>query len=121
MSDITITVPNGHLPHASSAFGVQASAALLPDFLNVRGSGVSSAAATCYERGPIAGGVVAGGVERGVERGKRPAMAPVAVEAAANAAAFAAEGADAQLFGQQKTQLLPMWALRGLQPWSDPT
>lgn len=58
---------------------------------------------------------------------ERPTQAPaVAVAARRDAyvasAALAAKGAGTrnQLFGQQKTQLHPMWALRGLDPWSDP-
>ncbi|MBL1066324.1 hypothetical protein [Streptomyces sp. 7-21] len=51
---------------------------------------------------------------------------PVAFSAVAAAridaeTAFAAPGAGtSQTLGQQKTQLHAMWALRGLQPWSDP-
>lgn len=52
---------------------------------------------------------------------ERPTQAPaVLAAAAAHAAAYAANGAGHQLFGQQKTQLHSMWALRGLDPWSDP-
>ncbi|MCU4746814.1 MULTISPECIES: hypothetical protein [unclassified Streptomyces] len=72
-------------------------------------------------------------IER-VERSERPTQAPaVAAVAAAQAsdaydaiAAAAANGAGAaavaanQLFGQQKTQLHTMWALRGLKPWMHP-
>ncbi|AKG45154.1 hypothetical protein ACWD33_02400 [Streptomyces xiamenensis] len=72
-------------------------------------------------------------IER-VERSERPTQAPaVAAVAAAQAsdaydaiAAAAANGAGAaavaanQLFGQQKTQLHTMWALRGLKPWTHP-
>ncbi|MGP3970329.1 hypothetical protein [Streptomyces sp. 6N223] len=61
---------------------------------------------------------------------ERPTQAP-AVAAAARIGAYEASAANAtsatngagtgnQIFGQQKTQLHPMWALRGLDPWSDP-
>jgi hypothetical protein len=61
---------------------------------------------------------------------ERPIQAP-AVAAAALIDAYDAPAATArnathgaapanQLFGQQKTQLHTMWALRGLDPWSDP-
>ncbi|GAA1904126.1 hypothetical protein GCM10009716_12570 [Streptomyces sodiiphilus] len=54
--------------------------------------------------------------------GARPTQAPaVAAAAQADVYAFAANGAGHQLFGQQKTQLHTMWALRGLNPWSDHT
>ncbi|WP_432744043.1 hypothetical protein H7827_09070 [Streptomyces sp. JH002] len=72
-------------------------------------------------------------IER-AERSERPAQAPAVVAAAAAQAsdaydaiaAAAANGAGAaavaanQLFGQQKTQLHTMWALRGLKPWMHP-
>ncbi|MFD7511504.1 hypothetical protein ACFV5N_19505 [Streptomyces sp. NPDC059853] len=73
-------------------------------------------------------------VER-IERAERPtqASAVAAAPAAAQAAdayvavvAAAAKGAGAaavaanQLFGQQKSQLHTMWALRGLKPWMHP-
>ncbi|MGW8849775.1 hypothetical protein ACWGNE_18550 [Streptomyces xiamenensis] len=74
-------------------------------------------------------------IER-AERSERPTQAPAVVAAAAAAAqasdaydaiaAAAANGAGAaavaanQLFGQQKTQLHTMWALRGLKPWMHP-
>lgn len=58
---------------------------------------------------------------------ERPSQAPAVAAAARRdaytaAAAFVAHGAGTrnQLFGQQKTQLHTMWALRGLNPWSDP-
>ncbi|GAA2050785.1 hypothetical protein MTQ13_12390 [Streptomyces sp. XM4011] len=70
------------------------------------------------------------------ERVERPtqasvvAAAPAAAQAAdayvAVVAAAAAKGAGAaavaanQLFGQQKSQLHTMWALRGLKPWMHP-
>jgi hypothetical protein len=112
----------GHLSHASSAPGALLSDALLPNLVSVQASGASTVSATCYERGPIAGVIARGGViTGGVERGKRPATAPVATKARAKAPVFAANAADAQLFGQQKTQLITMWALRGLDPWSEPT
>jgi hypothetical protein len=61
---------------------------------------------------------------------ERPTQAP-AVAAAARIGAYGASAANAssatngagtenQIFGQQKTQLHTMWALRGLDPWSDP-
>jgi hypothetical protein len=50
----------------------------------------------------------------------RPVQAPVMAVARADAYALTAEGAGSQIFGQQKTQLHTMWALRGLNPWSDP-
>ncbi|MDB1086846.1 hypothetical protein PJ985_04620 [Streptomyces sp. ACA25] len=50
----------------------------------------------------------------------RPIQAPE-VAAAAVDCSDAAHGAGNQLFGHQKTQLCTMWALRGLDPWSDPT
>lgn len=50
-----------------------------------------------------------------------PAQAALAVVAAAgDDSASAANRGGHQIFGQQKTQLHPMWALRGLKPWSDP-
>ncbi|NJP69246.1 hypothetical protein [Streptomyces spiramenti] len=60
------------------------------------------------------------------ERGTALAVAAVvADERTAAGYGFTATGAgaeaDAQLFGQQKSQLHPMWALRGLDPWTDPT
>ncbi|MEV8113316.1 hypothetical protein ACFV0Z_11560 [Streptomyces xiamenensis] len=72
-------------------------------------------------------------IER-AERSERPTQAPAVVAAAAAQAsdaydaiaAAAANGAGAaavaanQLFGQQKTQLHTMWALRGLKPWMHP-
>ncbi|WP_053171117.1 hypothetical protein [Streptomyces sp. SBT349] len=57
---------------------------------------------------------------------ERPILASVAAvvaaEARVDAYAPAANvgGAGNQIFGQQKTQLHTMWALRGLDPWSDP-
>lgn len=56
---------------------------------------------------------------------ERPLLAPVAeVAAVAGTTGYAVTadvaGAGHQLFGQQKTQLHTMWALRGLDPWSDP-
>ncbi|MDT0322694.1 hypothetical protein [Streptomyces millisiae] len=55
---------------------------------------------------------------------ERPTQAPAAavVKAAPRGAYATANvaGAGNQLFGQQKTQLHTMWALRGLDPWSDP-
>lgn len=58
---------------------------------------------------------------------ERPAQAPAVAAAATSgayhaSAAVAANGAGSahQIFGQQKTQLHSMWALRGLDPWSDP-
>jgi hypothetical protein len=58
---------------------------------------------------------------------ERPIQAPAVVASAAaridaygiNAHAHGA-AAGSQIFGQQKTQLHTMWALRGLDPWSDP-
>jgi hypothetical protein len=113
------TKPNGHLPHASSVSGALLIDVRTPHVPSVQGTGVSTGA-TRYERCPV---VLTGGVEGGgVERAMRPATAaPVATKALANAPAFIAGGVDAQLFGQQKTQLFPMWALRGLDPWSEPT
>ncbi|MGK5532991.1 hypothetical protein [Streptomyces sp. URMC 129] len=57
--------------------------------------------------------------------GERPTQAPAAaVVAAARVRAYVptahVAGAGNQIFGQQKTQHLTMWALRGLDPWSDP-
>lgn len=54
---------------------------------------------------------------------ERPIQAPVAAVVKAPVGAYATAnvaGAGNQLFGQQKTQLHTMWALRGLDPWSDP-
>ncbi|MDT0342562.1 hypothetical protein [Streptomyces litchfieldiae] len=56
---------------------------------------------------------------------ERPIMAPAsAVVAVARTRAYDritdVAGAGNQIFGQQKTQLHTMWALRGLDPWSDP-
>ncbi|WP_168220682.1 hypothetical protein [Streptomyces sp. RFCAC02] len=63
-------------------------------------------------------------VESRVATSERPikASAAAAVRQAARPAYAAAHGTDAghQLFGQQNTQLHTMWALRGLDPWSDP-
>ncbi|ONK11554.1 hypothetical protein [Streptomyces sp. MP131-18] len=50
--------------------------------------------------------------------GERPILAPVATDAYATTVNVA--GAGHQIFGHQKTQLHTMWALRGLNPWSDP-
>jgi hypothetical protein len=59
---------------------------------------------------------------------ERPIQAPavataVRIDAYAASTVAAANGAGTgnQTFGQQKTQLHSMWALRGLNPWSDPT
>jgi hypothetical protein len=92
---------------------------LVPNSPGLMGSGVSTRCTATYQRGPIAGGVIAGGVVA-TERTER-AMAPVAGKARTVVHVFAAPGTDAQLFGQQKTQLHTMWALRGLDPWSEPT
>ncbi|WSA47679.1 hypothetical protein OIE51_18725 [Streptomyces sp. NBC_01803] len=56
---------------------------------------------------------------------ERPTQAPTAaVVAAAPSGAYVpvtnVAGAGHQIFGQQKTQLHTMWALRGLNPRSDP-
>ncbi|GAB2920662.1 hypothetical protein [Streptomyces mayteni] len=54
---------------------------------------------------------------------ERPILAPAAVAVKAHMGAYVtanAAGAGNQLFGQQKTQFHTMWALRGLDPWSDP-
>ncbi|WP_338325605.1 hypothetical protein [Streptomyces hoynatensis] len=78
----------------------------------LHGTGVSGAAAARASV-PAAREAAAG----------RPTQAPVAVMAIErNAYAFTTHvtGAGHQLFGQQKTQLHTMWALRGLDPWSDP-
>jgi hypothetical protein len=57
-----------------------------------------------------------------IERPKAPAA--VVAAAAAHVDAYVTTchvaGAGNQIFGQQKTQLHTMWALRGLNPWSDP-
>lgn len=60
------------------------------------------------------------------ERATAPAtVAVVANERPAAHHGFAVVGAvaaaDAQLSGHQKSQLHSMWALRGLDPWTDPT
>ncbi|ARQ68720.1 hypothetical protein [Streptomyces marincola] len=55
--------------------------------------------------------------------GERPIQAPAAaVVARTDAYAITVDvaGAGNQIFGHQKTQLHTMWALRGLDPWSDP-
>lgn len=49
-----------------------------------------------------------------------PPVAVARVDAYDAANASAAHGAGHQTFGQQKTQIHTMWALRGLHPWSDP-
>ena len=123
MSTITSLKPDGHVLDASRVFGVT-------------GSGVSAACgAATYERGAVAAGVVsvgagaagvaaAGGLAS-AKRSERPAKAVAVAARVRTEVDFdrisAANGADPQLFGQQKTQLLTMWALRGLDPWSEPT
>ncbi|SOD60982.1 hypothetical protein SAMN06297387_102398 [Streptomyces zhaozhouensis] len=63
----------------------------------------------------------------GVFSDERPISAPETAAVAAAAGGVAAYGATAnlagaghQIFGQQ-TKSHSMWALRGLDPWSDPT
>ncbi|WP_243745222.1 hypothetical protein [Streptomyces hainanensis] len=70
----------------------------------------------------------ASAVIREAAASERPIQAPAAVAVKAHMGAYAtanAAGAGSQLFGQQlfgqqKTQHHTMWALRGLDPWSDP-
>ncbi|KAB8171182.1 hypothetical protein FH609_000070 [Streptomyces sp. 3MP-14] len=63
---------------------------------------------------------------RGVSREERTISAPemAVVAAAAGVDAYAANanlaGAGHRIFGQ-RTKFHSMWALRGLDPWSDPT
>lgn len=107
---------------------------LVPSVPGLMGSGVSTRSTTAYLRGPIAGSVggavagsaVVGGPVAGgtvaTECVERAATALVAVKTrTSQSPVFIAPGADAQLFGQQNTQLHTMWALRGLDPWSQPT
>ncbi len=76
------------------------------------GTGVSGAVAAC----PAA-------VALRAAAGERPIQAPAAAVADrtdAYATTVNVAGAGNQIFGHQKTQLHTMWALRGLDPWSDP-
>ncbi|MFI7272540.1 hypothetical protein [Streptomyces sp. NPDC049879] len=92
---------------------------------------------------PLAAPVVSGGVVRvtgtgvsaaaraqlsvpafGESVSERPTSAPATAVMTAGSDlptyVTAGVGAGHQIFGQQKTQLHTMWALRGLDPWSDP-
>jgi len=82
------------------------------DVSRVHGTGVSGAAA--------AGASVPAAGEAAAERAMRAPVAVVAVERDTHTLMADVTGAGNQLFGQQKTQLATMWALRGLDPWSDP-
>lgn len=115
MSMILTQKPNGHAVAAALV-------SLVPNAARPVGSGVSSCAPVRYERGAIAGGNAAGAAA--AEGAARPAVAPVAVKNRVEAVAFdrtRTVGSAPQLFGHDKTQLLTMWALRGLDPWSQPT
>ncbi|NJQ17952.1 hypothetical protein HCN52_24245 [Streptomyces bohaiensis] len=88
-----------------------------------RGAGTTVAAVS-----GVRGGFIPAVTPVAAVRERGAALAPVAVvanERTATAYGFAVAGvvaeAPAQLFGQQKSQLHPMWALRGLDPWTDPT
>jgi hypothetical protein len=88
--------------------------ACLPGGTRLSGTGLSGAAATRPATIAV----------RDVDQ--RPIQAPAVVaaerfDAYGASAAAVANGAGHQTFGQQKTRLHSMWALRGLDPWSDPT
>ncbi|WP_146057570.1 hypothetical protein [Streptomyces sp. SM12] len=100
----------------------------------ITATGHAVAASCLYARSSVIGAAPSGVVAAAAAgvRGVAPAMSAVVrergkdIHAAANVADERAEArgfaaTDDQLFGQQKTQLLTMWALRGLDPWSDPT
>ncbi|WP_313896159.1 hypothetical protein [Streptomyces sp. YIM 98790] len=101
-------------PKMTGCHGVLASC--LPGARPATGPGVSEGFAVRRPFAPMR--------ERIVERAAvRPAQAPaVAAVMEADTLRYdaVANGAGSQLFGQQKTQLASMWALRGLNPWSDP-
>ncbi|SFB91874.1 hypothetical protein [Streptomyces aidingensis] len=102
-------------PKLADGHGVLSSC--LPGARLATGLGVSEGVAVRRSVAPVR--------ERIVERiAARPAQAPaVAAVMAADAVGYdaaVAHGAGSQLFGRQKTQLASMWALRGLNPWSDP-
>ncbi|WP_130796676.1 hypothetical protein [Streptomyces otsuchiensis] len=98
----------------------------------ITATGHAVAASCLYARSSVIGAAPSGVVAAAGVRGVAPAMSAVVrergkgIHVAANVADERAEArgfaaTDDQLFGQQKTQLLTMWALRGLNPWSDPT
>ncbi|WP_052851611.1 hypothetical protein [Streptomyces avicenniae] len=80
----------------------------------VRDAGTSLSAAACAQLSVAA---FRGSVS------ERPIQAPVEATVTAGSTFDAYDtttGAGHQIFGQQNTQLHTMWALRGLDPWSDP-
>ncbi len=92
----------------------RAAFACLPGGARLSGTGASGAAAAR----PASLAV------RNVDQ--RPTQAPAVavaerIDAYGASAAALANGAGHQIFGQQKTRLHSMWALRGLDPWIDPT
>ncbi|RBM11894.1 hypothetical protein [Streptomyces sp. PT12] len=102
-------------PIIKTLVGLDSVRLCVPGGSRLSGTGVSGAAAV---RAAAAGSRAALS-ERPIPA---PAAAVVAAEARVGAYATTADvsGARHQIFGQQKTQLHTMWALRGLDPWSDP-
>ncbi|WP_059013236.1 hypothetical protein [Streptomyces specialis] len=101
----------------SKLTGLESVRLCVPGGAPLSGTGVSGAAAVR----PVAL------ASREAAAGERPAQASAAAVVAAAAARSRAyvsiahvAGAGNQIFGQQKTQHHSMWALRGLDPWSDP-